>query len=375
MAHPPISLVVAEHTTSAEIAGFLRHAREIAGRPDAGLRARHHVGTDGKHDGKVLLYVRGNSRPETLADRIAAFIEDVKAFFDAKEEYRLAALTLLKQARLAASHEMEFQDGTRLCPILARVSEGKAERLTIQNTHHAWQAAFTDDARLHSAAVFSAFREDIAGLKGLPATKQKNGQAPGQVVDKGVSELFYLEALLSVPFDCLSHFEEMHLRAMFRHLGQPITDESLCEMKERIASLIHVACAHTTCAHVPSTFPATNPQADIAHIEDLIAFAQAWVSAWAVRPERDDVLRYNHVLALDYLSCMLLTTYRPGSEVSGQARQLLTSIAGKKPGDNYRSVWVALEREFVNWLRLGKPAHEFFLEKQTDMPWNVSGAD
>ena len=375
MAHPAISLVVGKHTTSAEIAGFLQQAREKAGRPDAGLRARHRIGTDGKHDGTVVLYVRGDSRPETLAERITSFIEDVKAFLYAKDEYRLAALTLLKQARLAASHEMEFQDGTRLCPILARVSEGKAERLTIQDTHLAWQAAFTEDARLHSAAVFSAFREDIAGLKGLPATGQKNGQAPAQVVEKGVSELFYLDALLSVSFDCLGRSEKQHLMAFFRHLDQPITDESLCDMKECIASLIHVARAHTKCAHVHSTRPAIVSQADKENIDASIAFAQAWVRAWTVRPKRNDALRYNHVLALDYLSCMLLTTYRPGSEVSGQARQLLTSIVSKKPGDNYRPVWVALERKFVNWLRLGKPAHEFFLEKQTDMPWSVSGAD
>jgi hypothetical protein len=172
MAYVPLSLTVSKHTTSAEIACFLQQAGKKVCRPDAGLRARYGTGADGKRDGTVVLYVRNNSRPETLGDRVALFVEDVTAFFKAKEEYRLAAVTLLKQARFAGSREMEFQDGTKLCPILNRASEGKGERLTIQNTGHAWQAAFTEDARMQSSAVFSELRKNIGELKGLPGTRQ-----------------------------------------------------------------------------------------------------------------------------------------------------------------------------------------------------------
>jgi hypothetical protein len=270
---------------------------------------------------------------------------------------------------------MEFQDGSKLCPILARVSEGKGARLTIQSAHHAWQAAFTEGARMQSAVVLTALRKNIAELKGLPGTRQKNGQAPGQVVEKGLRELFYLDALLSVSFDDLGPFEKQHLIALFHHLGQPVTDESLFELKNAITSLIDVACPRKENKRISLDCLATNSAADLENIETSIAFARRWISRWAARPERGAALKYNHILALDYLACMLLTTYRPESEDSGHAQRLLTKIVKKEPGDIYRSVCAALEAEFVNWLRLGKPAHEYFIGKQTDMSWSVSDTD
>jgi hypothetical protein len=268
---------------------------------------------------------------------------------------------------------MEFQDGTKLCPILNRASEGKGERLTIQNTGHAWQAAFTEDARMQSSAVFSELRKNIGELKGLPGTRQKNGQAPGQVVEKGLRELFYLDALLSVSFDDLGRFEKQHLVALFHQLGQPVTDESLFDLKNAITSLIHVACPHKENKRISSDCLATNSAADVENIETSIAFARTWISRWAVRPERGAALKYNHILALDYLACMLLGSYQPESEGSGHAQQLLTKIVKKEPGDNYRSVRVALEAKFVNWLRLGKPAHEYFIGRLMNM--SVSDTD
>lgn len=228
---------------------------------------------------------------------------------------------------------------------------------------------------MQSAVVLTALRKNIAELKGLPDTRQKNCEAPRQVVEQGLSELFYLEALLSVSSDHLGLFETRHLTALFHHLDEPVTDESLCDLKDAIASLIHVACPHKEDNRVPSACLATNSEADIAHIKTSITFARKWVSGWGNRPERGDPLRYNHILALDYLACMLLTTYEPESKDSGHAQQLLTKIIKKEPGDNYRSVWVELEAKFVNWLRLGNPAHAFFTGKQTDMSWSVSDTD
>jgi len=375
MAQAPLSFTVRKNTTSAEIACFLQQAGKKVCRPDAGLRARQGVGADGKHDGTVVLYVRDLSGSKTLGDRVALLVDDVKAFFKAKEEYRLAAVTLLERARFASRHEMEFQEGTKLCPSLARVLEGKGERLTIQDTHHAWQAAFTEKARMQSGAVLTALRKNTAGLKGLPDTRQKNGQAPGQVVEQGLSELFYLEALLSVSSDHLGGFERRHLIALSEHLGQPLTDESLFDLKDAITSLIHVACHRRENKPDPSGSFAANSAADVEHIKTSIEFAQTWINGCFTRPDRSDSLRYNHVLALDYFACMILMTYQPDSEGSGHARQLLTKISKKKPGDNYRSVTVALEGEFVDWLRLGRSAYAFFAGKQADMQSVVSEID
>lgn len=373
MVQKSFSLTVHKNTTSAEIASFLQRAGSEVGRPDAGLRARPGVGVDGERDGTVVLYVRTLSgAKKTLGDRIASFVDDVKAFFNAKKEYKLAAVTLLERARLASCHELECEDGTKLCPMLAKVSEGKGERLTIQNTRHAWRAAFTEEARIQSNVVLAALRKDVADLKGLPETKQKNGQAPGQVIEKGLSELFYLDALLSVSFHDLGHFEKQHLIALFHHLGQPVTDESLFDLKNSITSLIHVACAHKEAHRIPLASLATNSATDVEHLKTATAFAQTWISGWAARPERDDFLKYDHILAIDYLACMLLTTYQPDSEDSGHPQQLLTKIAKKEPGDNYRSVWVALDAKFVDWLRLGKPAHEYFIDQLTNMSMSAS---
>lgn len=375
MAQSTLSLIVRKDTTSAEIAGFLQQAGKKLSRPDAGLRARQGVGVDGKQDGTVVLYVRNTARSKTLGDRVASFVDDVKALFNAKEEYRLAAATLLERARLASCNEMEFQDGTMLCPILAKVSEGKSERLTIQNMRHAWRAAFTEEARMRSGAVLAVLRESTAKFKGLPDTKQKNGQAPGQVVKNGLSELFYLESLLSVSLDNLGRFERRHLLALFEHLGQAVTDDALCDLKDAFTSLVHVTCQHKETRSTTSTSLAAAAESEVEHIRTSIEFARKWLKGCVTHPERPDFLRYNHVLAIDYLACMILRTYQPESEESSHAQQLLQKITGKKPGDNYRSIRVVLEAKFVDWLRLGKPAHAFFASKQADMQWHVSDAD
>jgi hypothetical protein len=237
---------------------------------------------------------------------------------------------------------------------------------------HAWGEAFPEERRMECGSYLNTFRNDIAVRKGLPATEQKNGQAPGQVVAKGLGELFYLEALLSVPFDYLGRFEKRHLIALFHHLGQPVADASLCDLKDAMTSIIHVACRHKEKKLVSSACLATNSAADVEHIKTSIEFARTWINGWAARPQRSDPLRYHHILALDYLACMFLTTYRPESEDSARAKQVLEKVTRKEPGDTYRSVWLALEAKFVNWLRLGKPAHAFFTDKQTDMSWSVS---
>lgn len=118
MAQAPLSLIVRKHTTSAEIASFLQLAGKKAGRPHAGVRARQGVGADGKRDGTVVLYVRDRSGSKTLGDRVASFVADVKAFFNAKEEYRLAAVTLLERAEAAKFREL----GLRMKQGCARLS-------------------------------------------------------------------------------------------------------------------------------------------------------------------------------------------------------------------------------------------------------------
>lgn len=361
-----VSLVVREGTTSAEIASFLREARQRLSRPDAGLRARHGVGPDGQLDGTVVLYVRDLSTRDTISGRIASLIDNVKAYFNANEEYRLAARTLLERAQVVSRHEMEFQDGTKLCPGLARVLSGKDERLKLEDVRDAWQTAFTEEARMQSHAVLTVLRKNTAELKGLPDRRQKNGQAPRQVVEHGLRELFYLESLLSVSFDRLGAFESQHLSALFEHLGQPLTDDSLLALKDAITSLIHVACCQKENKLKLSGSPATN-SADIEHIKTAIGFARTWIKGWIAHPQRSDPLRYHHILALDYLACMIVMTYQPESEDSGRAQQLLTKISEKKPGDNYRSVRVALEGKLVDWLHSGRPAYAFFAGKQADM--------
>lgn len=375
MAQSNISFIVRKDTTSAEIAGFLQQAGKTMSRPDAGLRARQGVGANGKHDGTVVLYVRNVAVTGRLGDRVAAFVDDVKAFFDAKAEYRLAAVTLLERARLASCNEMEFQDGTMLCPILAKVSEGKGKCLTIQKMRHAWQAAFTEEARVQSGAVLAALRESTAKLKGLPDTKQKNGQAPGQVVKKGLGELFYLESLLSVSQDHLERSERQHLLALFQHLGQAVTEDGLCNLKDTIASVLQVAYQHKETSLPYSVSLGANSIGDVERIKDAIQFARQWVNGCVTRPERSNFLRFNHIRALDYLACMILKTYQPESEESSQAHQLLQKITDKKSNDFYRSIQVVLEPKFVDWLRQGKPAYAFFAGKSEDMQWRVNEAD
>lgn len=366
MAQPPISFSVSEHTTSAEIACFLQQAGTKASRPDAGLRARQGVGADGKCDGTVVLYVRDLSSPRKLGRQIALLVDNVKAFFTAKEEYRLAAVTLLERARFAGRNEMAFQNGTMLCPLLARVSEGNGEGLTLQNVHHAWQAAFTGQARIQSGAILAVLRENAASLKGLPGTTQKNGQAPGQVVGRGLSELVYLESLLSVSLDHLGRFEREHLLALCEHLGWAVTDESLFDLKDCITSLLHVACLRKETRPAPAASIAVNPAADVEFVKTAIQFARTWIKRCGSGAQRSGLLRYNHILALDYLACMVLKAYQPGSDAGSDAQQLLEKIIVKKPGDNYRSVTVALEPEFVDWLGMEKPAGVFFAYKKAD---------
>ena len=202
------SVTVRSETTSTEIAVFLQQASKGMSRPDSGLRARHGVGKDGARDSSVVLYVRQISRPESLQGWIALFIDNVKAFFNAKKEYELAARTLLQQAKVVGSREMAIEDGTKLCSGIARVMDGRDMRLGLDAMREGWEAAFSTQARIGSSALLDGLRKDIGNFKGLPETSRQKGQTPRKIIETGIRDLSYIQALLYSPLQKLGRAEK-----------------------------------------------------------------------------------------------------------------------------------------------------------------------